>query len=526
MSQVNYRFYEDQDAEAVLDLFRRNDYYLGKRPVTVEQFRQSLVDRGTYFAVVGEDDETIIAYLAAYPSGDGKVCREHQILLGGLLVDEKYRGKLYSISTIYTMMVLEVVRLNAFTTIIGEVEGFRKQSLLMQRYFGSVNVNRAVPHDALVNQMYNFLPGYFFLFDEDSETRKAKMTDLLPKPDKKTYDKEDEIIDGEYVYTTGILSYGRIRMLNHIHTGIIDEVELEDLGLFFGLSRDRKTFTVKRTGTKNGAACAVTVRMVENGTAACEIAVAPDEVCREVPVDKDRTGRIRVEVEGIDDAYLFFPVRFVKNNGPGPRELRDGHTLDLNAGLFKVNSGARDLIDEMWPFMMPPYLIGEIEPYYGMNLEEGDAPETFVRKCADHVVEREYRRNGNEIRIGTVVKSETPLDLKPKFQFLVRDDQAKVVFTSRADGSETVLCLDEERDGRIASKEIPYERFVNEAYSQAPFQKITVETGDGTYTIETERPATAYLQFDYIGIDYDMSGVPYTDGAYDFGEIRIIGETK
>lgn len=525
MSQVNYRFYEDQDAGAVLDLFRRNDYYLGKRPVSVEQFRQSLVDRGTYFAAVGEDDETIIAYLAAYPSGDGKVCKNHQILFGGLLVDEKYRGKLYSISTIYTMMVLRVARMNAFTTIIGEVKSFRKQSLLMHRYFGSVNVNQAVPHDPLDNQMYNFLPGYFSLFDEGSVSRKEKMTNLLPKPDRRSYDKEDEIIDGEYVYTTGVLSYGKIRMLNHIHTGIIDEVELTDLGLLFGLTRDRKQFVVKRSAAGNGTAPVVMIRMYENGTTAQEITIAPDEVSRVVPVDKDRIDRIRVEVEGTDDAYLFFPIRFVEIKGPDLRELWAGHTMDLNSGIFKVSTGSCDLLDEMWPFMMPPYLIGEIDPYYGMNLEQGDGPDSFVRKCADHIVQREYRKNGNEITIKTVVKSETPLELKPKFQFVLRDDQAKVVFTPESGGSETVLCIDEERDNKIATKELPFERFVSEPYSRTPFQKITVETGDGSYTIITECPATAYLQFNYIGIDYDMDGIPYTDGTYDFGEIRIIGDT-
>ena len=122
MSQVHYRFYEDRDAEGILDLFKRNAFYLGRRPVSAAQFRESLTDRGAYFAVIGEDDERIIAYLAAYPAGDGKVCRKHQVVMGGLLVDEKYRGKLYSISTIYTMAVRKIIDMHTFTTIISEVE--------------------------------------------------------------------------------------------------------------------------------------------------------------------------------------------------------------------------------------------------------------------------------------------------------------------------------------------------------------------------------------------------------------------
>jgi hypothetical protein len=116
--------------------------------------------------------------------------------------------------------------------------------------------------------------------------------------------------------------------------------------------------------------------------------------------------------------------------------------------------------------------------------------------------------------------------MKPKFQFLVRDDKAKIVFINRPDGSETVMCIDGERDLKIASREIPYERFVSEPYNKTPFEKITIETCEGSYTIMTDKAATAYLQFDYIGIDYDMSTIPYENGGYDFGTIRIIGEAE
>ena len=539
MSKVNYRLYTDKDADGVLELFRRNSYYLGKRPVSVKQFRQSLIDRGTYFAVIGEDDERIIAYMAAYPTGDGKVCRRHQILVGGLLVDDQYRGKLYSISTIYVMMVLKIVEMKSFTTIIGEVESFRKQSLLMHRYFGSVMVNKAVKHDPQVNQMYNFIPGYFFLFDEGSESRKRKMTSLLPRADKRSYDREDEIIDGEYVNTYSELSYGRVRLLNHIHTGIVDEVEMEKFGLFLGVSRDRKSFLVIRTvpeGT-TGESSAVSIQLCGNEDIIEETDVDVSRSCQTEISLNDDVKKIHVAVNGIKDGFWFYPVRPFEIKTPNRKKLWASDTLDLATGYFAVNTSDHPEIVELWPFMNPPYLIGDIEPDYELSIEETDCgikesnPGTyrFIQKQeGDVAVIRDYSKDGNDIIIRTVIESVSPLLLRPKFQLLVRDNKAKVVFVNYKDCDsrkdltfKTEMYVDEERDLKIASKEIPFARFVDEPYSKALLQKITIETDCHSYNIETSKRARAYFQFNYIGIDYDMNDIQYTDGCYDFGTVRI-----
>ena len=540
MSQVNYRFYTDKDAEGVLELFRRNRYYLGRRPVSVDQFRQSLIDRGTYFAVIGEDDEKIIAYMAAYPTGDGKVCRKHQILVGGLLVDDQYRGKLYSISTIYVMTVLRIVEMGSFTTIIGEVESYRKQSLLMHRYFGSVMVNGVVKHDPEVNQMYNFIPGYFLLFDESSESRKCKMTSLLPKADKRCYDKEDEIIDSEYVNTYTELSYGRVRLLDHIHTGIVDEVEMEKFGLFLGVSRDRRTFVISRTVPKGaaGVISLISIQLYGNEGVIEETDVDVSHACQTEISVKDGVDRIHVAVNGIKDGFWFYPTRPVEIKTSKKKNLwgLSGHTLDLATGYFTVNTLSQNGLVELWPFMKPPYLIGDIEPDYELSIEEDDSsekgsPDTayrFIRKQDNNAVIRDYCKDGNDITIRTVVESENPGLLRPKFQFLIRDVKAKIIFLNykESDGRKsltfkTEMYVDEARDLKIASKEIPFARFADEPYSRALLQKIIIETDEHSYNIETSKRARAYLQFNYIGIDYDMSDIPYTDGRYDFGTVRI-----
>ena len=141
---------------------------------------------------------------------------------------------------------------------------------------------------------------------------------------------------------------------------------------------------------------------------------------------------------------------------------------------------------------------------------------------------RDYCKNGNEILIRTLVRAEKPIELKPKFQFMLRDAGAKVSFITSFDPDQmtggthvTEMYLDEERDLKIASAEIPFERFVKEPYSEEPLKRITVEADNYSWSIETSKKATAYLQFHYVGIVYDMSDVLYTNGCYDFGEIRI-----
>ena len=562
MTQVNYRFYEDRDAEGVLELFRRNKYYLGKRPVSADQLREAIADRGTYFAVIGEDDERIIAYIAAYPTGDGKVCRKHQIVMGGLLVDEEYRGRLYSISNIYIMMVLKIIEMKSFTTIIGEVESFRKQSLLMHRYFGSVMVNRVVKHAPQVNQMYNFLPGYFLLFDEESESRKEKMTKFLPKADKRGYDREDEIIDDEYVNTHTVHSYGELRLLVHIHTGIVEEIELKKNRLELALSRDRKRFMIKKRDLVDAddAAAKITIRLWKDGEISEETkVVVTGSSEREISVEGG-IEKIHASIEGINDSFWFYPVRPVEIKRSDREELwgLPDYSLDKATGYFTIKTGETERIAELWPFMNRPYLIGDLEPDFELALERVDTDEAdscremsglnetgclrgsdvfrFRRNLNGCTVLRDYCKIGNEILIRTLVRAEKPIELKPKFQFMLRDAEAKVSFiTYKADDIQesfdldhmtegwhvTEMHIDEERDLKIASAEIPFERFVKEPYSEEPLKRIIVEADNYSWSVETSKKTTAYLQFNYVGIVYDMSDVLFTNGCYDFGEIRI-----
>ena len=540
---VQYRYYEDKDAEQVMELFRRNRFYLGKRPANAEDFRYAWRARGGLFGIVGETETgEIIAFLAAYPTGDRIVCYPHQILLGSMLVDEKYQRSLYSLPEMYHMMILTIFDHPEYTTIISEVDDFRRQSLLIQRYSGAVMLNGAVPVADGVYDFYNFLPGIRRFFDPSSASMKTKMMKALRSVDKSRAEQPDPVRLGQFVDCAYHLSYGRTRFSVHIPSGLVTQMETPEWAL--GIEDGLDTLYL-RFAKKDGRAL---VRLYgKDGQMQEETwTVGAGETFRKAL--PEGTEKVFFALEGAEDSFWLELGRIRQSMPVSPAPIKLGFAeLDPETGILMVPGK----MAEIWPFMHFPYLIGALrgmtQPNLTISEHPGssrgcDSPDrqlteapphstspdvaqteeehclTAIVNTASGTLRRTYSAKGDTIRIHTWYKGMTSDSPEPLFQVNLLDRSAVCTFVAE-NGEETEIAIDYARDLKTASPEIPYVLLGEEKEKAILSREMILRFKEETYRIQFEQPVTAFLQFEYLEIRPVVT--KSETGSYDFPEWTI-----
>ena len=511
---IHYRLYEDRDAEQIMEMFRKNRFYLGKRPADAEDFRYAWKARGGLFALVGETEEgRIIAYLAVYPTGDRIVCAPHQVVMGGMLIDREYQRQLYSLPEMYAMAVRQICRDPGITTLISEVDDFRRQSLLIQRYLGSVLLNGSVPCAPHVFSFYNFMPGLFRLYDPASETRKAPMMRMLPKADKRRATEPDPVRDGRFADIAYQLPDGPIRFSCHIPSGLAARAETEAWAL--GLEDDLETVSIRFTET--GGRAAVEYHGRGGLLKAGEVTCAAGETVREtIP---EGTEKIYIRPDGARDSYWFEPAE-MKRAEPAAKPA-------FRFGLFEFDpeTGVAEFPGKFalaWPEIRMPYRIGSLyaQRRPGLQTEIKDENTLCARARDGHgELALRYRIGDGAVRVHPAYAPADGAEIRPLFQLYIRDLRMEACFIAE-DGGEQAVRVDFDRDLKSASPEIPYVLLGPRKNEISPAREILLRFPDEAFRIRPAKPSLAYLQFEYLTVE----PVPEREGSggYDFGEIEII----
>lgn len=516
MAGIHYRLYEDRDAEQVLELFRRNRFYIGKRPADAEDFRYAWKARGGLFAVIGEaDDGRVIAYLAVYPTGDRIVCRPHQVVLGGLLVDRDYRLSLYSMPQMYALVLKEISRFPEITTLISEVDDYRRQSMLIQRYTGAVMLNGAVPVEEKVYSFYNFLPGLSRLFDPASATLKIPRMSMLTPPDKRRACEPDPVRDGQFVELKYHLPYGETRFSCHIPSGLMNRMEVENRWIW-ELDNDSRTLFIHLSPSEEAASVAF---FGKNGEIGREAVKGPGDWHGTLP---EGTEKAHIRIAGVHDSYWLEPAAMRRATLEERPVYRIEDTVfDPNTGMLTVHG----LFSEVWPAMDMPYRIGTLYPEHRPDLvTEQDGTRLTARcGCQRGEVIRRYTIGRDEIRIHTRFRMSETDEIHPLFQMYIHEHQMSCFFPAYDEGRQEIP-VDFERDLKKASPEIPFVLLGPRKQDFKPVSDFLMRFEEETYHVRFSRPTLAYLQFDYLAMEPEAQADD--SGAVDFGEIVITRVTE
>lgn len=521
MGDTTYRFYEDSDAEAVVDLFVRNRFYLGKtgEKISPEEYRYYQKKRGMLFAVLAEKDGVLIGHVGAYPTGCQRVMGKHQVLMDTLLIDKDYQKHLFSIVTMFRMLLMRLGEDEQYTTLISEVAYTNRQSMLMQRQFGAVKLNQEADCYGQ-NEMYNFVLAIRKLFDEESVSNKLPIERYLTPVDKRKFDEAEEIIDGNYVDKSVKMDYGTVRFRFHILSGYCTYVDMGEYGLKYGMkgydsftisnsSEDLKTVTVEYIG--NDKVLSTKTFEVENGK----------EMTMPIPVDCDL---IRAASKGLGDIHRFFPkmVRESCEVQLSYSLISDDIKMENESGFLRFFKNGKNVITEMWPCMRIPYVTGSITPNYSLNLSStriADNEIEVTEAAKGMCIKRHYLSNGDTTVIDTKVHLDDPSEIDSIIQFVLDDKSISCDFYGK-DATITHKEYDYERDVKSTVAEMLYIDLLKEEYSKKELEKIVLTKDEYSYEITFSQNVRAYYQYNYIGVIYDTPECN-NNGDFDFGTISI-----
>ena len=85
VKEIEFTIYDrERDVESVVNLLKRNKYYLGKLDpdLTAERYIEYQDRRGFQFAVVAKVDDEVIGHIALYLNGNQGLHKKNRLFLG------------------------------------------------------------------------------------------------------------------------------------------------------------------------------------------------------------------------------------------------------------------------------------------------------------------------------------------------------------------------------------------------------------------------------------------------------------
>ena len=542
--EASYRLYVEDDAAQLAQLFYRNHFYLGKTGKLLEP--QEYIDiqkrRGLLFAIVAELEGEIIAHVGVYPAGCQRVAGPKEVFMDSFLIDKKYRTRIHSLFVMYTRVLFHLYEFYPNVRVmISEVNFVNKESMYLQRQFGGVLLgDQADIYGQL--ELYNFGPSLLYL--GAPMVRKGQMSEVrsaLPPTKKSKYTFIEPVSEGRFVEK-------RYNLFGEDMTLYLDLISENVAGGFV----DSTELCAKIVpGGK--------ILLLENGSDD-EIRVHVDFLKKEYRMVEpefqdilktDAEGRdyvlgagkaLKVEIPygmrsaeiGTDRSEYAFALPVVHEEVKESRSISLGSdgifTLDVDTGILHTESGKK-LFEEQWPCLSIPYLTGWITPDRCKVMkvtEEKDQSCTVVQVRDDYDVLREYKANGDCIKIHTkgFIKDESAV-IDPQFHIILDDLEGKVDFFENGNLIHSKVC-DYDRDVKTTIAEMLFLDLLKEPYSKAVLSSVTFDFDGEVWEITADRPFTAFYQHNYLAVNY-IPGDPEngTEGfvregsEVDFGTLTI-----
>ena len=108
---IQFDLFQEKDAQEMADLLNRNRFHSARnKHVTAEDYLFLHRSRGVHFCVVARKNERIIGTIGVYPTSDQSVAKKHQVFIGTLLVDMRYRLSYSVILGLYKVLLEELAK--------------------------------------------------------------------------------------------------------------------------------------------------------------------------------------------------------------------------------------------------------------------------------------------------------------------------------------------------------------------------------------------------------------------------------
>jgi len=524
MSKITYEFYSEKDAAAVAELMRNNKFWIGKfdKNLTGEKFVDYQRRKGTIFGIVGKKNDKVVSYVAAYKTGGQKVANKNQAFICALIIDQKYRMSVFSITDMFSLLIKELVNLG-YNDLICEVAKDNYPSFYMMRKCGFVIIDE---QPTLYGDyvLHNYLPGVIKLADRIEYADSDALPEIMQKLDKKNLYRAEEIIDNRFINIDCKAKKEEYSLYIDTLSGNIAGVHMRDAN--FKIWPCDKNLTAYTFDNFDTVTKTVTVEFLCKDIVTKTQKFETEHFEIQLPDDIDK---ISFHVEGDVDKYTFF-VEEMREQG---RYKFEQTIIKLNDFVIEEKSAfltcAKDekqiaLFKEMWPHICAPYIEGIFIPNYKKNISIepiSDNRIVVTEKTEDYVLTREYKSFGKRIEISTKAKMISKKQVQPMFQFALYDLSYNMDIL--LDDKSVVNRKYDPEDGHCVTEEMIFLNFLQHDYSNKYFKQIDIAFDSmpkTVYRIKTDKLAKCFCQLNYLGIEYNRK-IYRGKNEIDFGTITI-----
>ncbi len=524
MSKIKYEFYSEKDASAVAELMKKNKFWIGKfdQNLTGEKFIDYQRKKGTIFGIVGKKNDKVVSYVAAYKTGGQKVANKNQAFICALIIAQKYRLSVFSISDMFSMLIKELIRMG-YNDLICEVAKDNYPSFYMMRKCGFVIIdeNPTLYGDYV---LHNYFPGVIKMLNQINYTDSTAIPEIIQKLDKKNLYHSEQIIDLRFINMDCKTKKQNYSFYVDTLSGNIAGVHLHDAKFkIWPINNKLNSYLFENFGNDTRK---VKVEFWEDNHVISSQTYKTDFFHVDIP---ENVEKISFDVENNADTYTFF-VKEMVQYGLYQFEQKN---INLTAFSFEENSGFLSseqnsnhisLFKEMWPHLCAPYIEGIFIPNYEKNLTVDQLDNkkiTVTEHTDDYILIREYKSIGNKIEIHTKAKMLSQMQVQPMFQFALYDlsYNCEITLNDKTIANRTY----DPGDGACVTEEMIFLDFLQQEYSNKYFKQIDLRftsVPNVTFQIKSEKLATCFCQLNYLGIEYNKK-IFKGKNEIDFGIISI-----
>lgn len=522
MGKINYKYYTDADAEDVARLMIKNNFGMGRyeKTLTAEKFCEYQAKKGFVFGIVGKTTKNVVSYIGCYQLGAQRVCKEKQIVTGGILLDSKYRLAVFSIADMFSLLLKKIVEMG-YLDIISEVYYKNLPSLYMMGKTGFVVLDDTpTVHEDIV--LHNYLPAIIKtittteIIKNDVITKtmqplnKRKVLRRVVLDSKGCFDIQWKTDINEYIFTMDSASC-RVVGVQVVHNGFIIKQDLNNpyncMYQNLNILNEKEPITVR---FYNREEMISTTELLNEYEKYIYITAPP------------KTDRIEFLVPDQSCTYTYFVPQQKKERSIKIKPINGFAKYNDITGYLNICRDNKVLFSELWPCLCAPYLESVLEP----NVEKKLSFEIFTKdkfKVSYQFKEggliREYDMVGEDmISIHTwgKIKEEEKDKLDSLFHFGFLDTNFVVkIYLQNGDCIDKIFRKDD-----FMYPNYPFIDFQKEAYSNEWVKEVQVFYDKQGYSIKADLQAKCFFQRNYLAYYLECREGIHGE-EIDFGKIYI-----
>ncbi len=500
VKEIEFTIYDrGRDVESVVNLLKRNKYYLGKLDpdLTAERYIEYQDRRGFQFAVVAKVDDEVIGHIALYLNGNQGVAQKKQIILGTALVDARYQRLMPSIGALY-MLAMETAIKNGYKVVICDTLKANMNSLYVLRRLGGVLLkNEPSIYGLYLLRIYTPLIIETLGSASIAEATKefGQIYEVTKRLDKRTAKQKTELIDNKYVLQAYHVKEANYKFFVNIINENVGKILLDDYFQAVLLENDSK---LAITAYQN---LNVQLAFYEGGDKIKEEAVFLAEGEIKAIAIKKSIEKIRLGFSDSDTTFYMYPRPNIQKEQKYLQGSSAEQILDLQTGYLRFFKEGNPLFVEMWPCITRPLLFGYLVPKEIALIQEKLEENRYriTEESKKYTLYREYTFEENRVRIDTYADIFEEIIREPVFHLAFDDLSYNCTIVTE---SEIVNKSYNDKDYRAYCDEIIYEYFGNEDYTKSFVKKVEVVFGHEKYEIVSDQDIYCFHQYNYLGFRF------------------------